>query len=115
MVIMKKRHEQKWTLERILKAVEAPTVQKKEQPTVGDILVFVIDDGKMDEDLGPYIVEERRTLKATADFAPSFQGAGEGPMDAVADPERQADEALKPRDYPLVKDCDRFDEPREFT
>lgn len=35
------------------------------------------------------ILDERRSLRATADFAPGFQDSGVRPKEMVSDPERQ--------------------------
>lgn len=50
MAVMEERQNSKWVLEEKMIAVDAPTIRKEAQPTVGDISVAVDDVDKEDDD-----------------------------------------------------------------
>lgn len=76
-----------------MKGAEAALVPKGALITVGDSSVVVLDD-ESDTNLGPHIVDGRRSLQAAADFEVGFMGAGTTTKGAAARPEEQQNQDL---------------------
>lgn len=108
-VIMEKREQQMWTINRKLKAAEAALARKRALPTVTETFVVVPedDDGANSESNE---VEGGRYLQRTTDFEARCKAAGAIAKEAVADLEGRGNmDVLKTRDLDLVEEGGQSD------
>lgn len=88
-VLIKKIQKQNWAFEKKIKFAKRSMVWKDILLTVKDSSVVMLDK-ENDGEWGYQIIQERRGSRAMRNPEPGFLNAGYGPMEAVADWNRQA-------------------------
>lgn len=112
-VILKKRQQETFALERVLKTAEVSPVPKEARPALRETFVVVLDD-KEDVMLGSPAAMRRRSAQSTADLEKGFLAEGTTPKEVIDDLEgRGTDEFSKARDVGLGREGGRSVELRD--